>query len=98
MITRGIAALCAAVMALGNTFAYSQQPQQPRYAERVDVERVLIDVRVVDGIGQPVLGLAAEDFRVKIGKKPAAVQSIAWVGAAASKDAATTPATLRSSA
>lgn len=74
-------------MALGQQL----QVQEPRYAERVDVERVLVDVRVLDGQGQPVLGLGAGDFRVKIGGKPVAVRSIMWVGGADSKDAAVPP-------
>lgn len=46
-----------------------------------------MDVRVVDHGGQPVLGLSADDFRVKIGGTPVAVQSITWVGGADSNDA-----------
>jgi VWFA-related protein len=77
-------AIVPATIALGPQL----HAQQPRYAERVDVERVLVDVRVVDHAGQPVLGLGAEDFRVKIGGKPAAVQSITWVGGPGSNDIA----------
>jgi VWFA-related protein len=69
-------------MVLSDVLAHTQQLPQPRYAERVDVERVLVDVRVVDPKGQPIVGLAAEDFTVKIGGAPAAVQSIIWVGGA----------------
>ena len=39
-----------------------------------------VDVRVLDRAGQPVIGLGAGDFRVKIGGKPLEVQSIVWVG------------------
>jgi VWFA-related protein len=83
--------LCVAAIWLSGTVALGEQLQQPRYAERVDVERVIVDVRVVDGAGQPVLGLGADDFSVKIGGKPAAVQSFMWVGGAASNDPAVRP-------
>jgi VWFA-related protein len=53
--------------------------QQPRFAERVEVRRLLIDVRVVSDRGEPVLGLQPEDFRVRIGGTPARVESAQWV-------------------
>lgn len=80
-----------AAMALSGAVAFGQQLQEPRYAERVDVERVLVDVRVLDSAGQPVLGLGADDFTVKIGGKPVEVQSITWVGGADSNDTAVLP-------
>jgi VWFA-related protein len=67
-------------IALTGAIAHGRQLQQPRYTERVDVERVLVDVRVLEASGQPVLGLGADDFKVKIGGKPVAVQSVTWVG------------------
>ena len=69
------------VIALSSVAAHAQS-REPRYAERVDVERVLVDVRVVDSAGQALLGLGADDFKVKIGGKPVAVQSVMWVGGA----------------
>lgn len=77
-----------AVFVLSGAAAHGQQPQHPRYVERVDVERVLVDVRVLDSAGQPVVGLGVDDFRVKIGGRPVAVQSITWVGGADSLAAA----------
>ncbi len=53
---------------------------QVRTDERVDVARVLVDARVTDGAGQPVRGLAAADFRVKIDGRPAHVESATWIG------------------
>ena len=50
--------------------------QQPQYVERVEVARVLIDARVVDGAGRPVLGLEPSDFDVRIGDKSARVESV----------------------
>jgi VWFA-related protein len=57
--------------------------QLPRYTERVDVSRVLVDARALDERGQPILGLGPEDFRVKIAGKPARVESVLWVAGGA---------------
>ena len=57
--------------------------QQPRLAERVDVVRVLVDARVVDDDGQPVLGLEPADFEVKIGGERVRVEFVQWIGAEA---------------
>ena len=54
--------------------------QQPSLTERVEVARVIIDVRVVDGRGRPVLGLTPEDFKVHIGGQPVRVESAVWTG------------------
>ncbi len=67
---------------LAVVLVHGQQPQEPRYVERVDVERVLVDVRVLDGQGQAVVGLEADDFSVKIGGKPVPIESATWVGGA----------------
>ena len=57
--------------------------QQPRpYTEKVDVVRVMIDARVLDDSGQPVLGLDAGAFKVKIGGKAARVESATWISGA----------------
>jgi VWFA-related protein len=59
----------------------AQAPQRPPgFSERVDVARIIVDARVVDGASYPVLGLRADDFSVKIDGKPARVDSAAWVG------------------
>lgn len=42
--------------------------------------RVVVDVRVLDGQGRPVTGLGPSDFRVRIGGRPARVESAYWVG------------------
>ncbi len=41
-----------------------------------------MDVRVLDNQGQAVVGLVADDFRVKIGGKPVAIESAMWIGGA----------------
>jgi VWFA-related protein len=60
--------------------AFAQQ-QQPRFAERVEVNRILIDARVVDDAGRPIEGLGAEDFEVELGGKKARVDSVLWIAA-----------------
>jgi VWFA-related protein len=60
------------------TPAFAQE--RPVYTERVEVTRLLLDTRVLDDRGQPVRGLTAADFIVKVGGKVARVESAAWVG------------------
>ena len=70
-------ALCGARAA---GIADIQDAQQPRFAERVDVSRVIVDVRVIDNRGGPIVDLVADDFAVKIDGKSARVESARWVG------------------
>ena len=62
--------------------------QQRALVERVDVSRVILDVRVVDDRGRPMLGLTAADFEVSIGGRPVRVESASWTGTAPAGDAA----------
>jgi VWFA-related protein len=71
--------LAIALLTLTAGAAPGQEPAGKPYTERVDVHRVLLDVRVTDGLGQPVEGLATSDFRVRIDGKPAPVESATWV-------------------
>ena len=54
--------------------AVAQDP--PQYIERVEVARILLDVRVIDPRGRPLLGLAPADFEVRIDGKIARVESV----------------------
>ena len=54
--------------------------QQLSLTERVEVARVIVDVRVVGGRGRPVLGLTPGDFKVHIGGQPVQVESAVWTG------------------
>jgi VWFA-related protein len=56
----------------------AQQP--PRFGERVDVVRIIIDARVLDEHGNPMTGLAAGDFNVNIDGKSARVETATWIG------------------
>src|SRR5687768_14154783 len=59
--------------------AASASDQDIRFRDKVDVERVVIDARAVDGRGRPILGLAARDFQVKVDGKPVPLESATWV-------------------
>ncbi len=56
--------------------------QQTRIREHVEVRRVVVDVRVVDHRGDPILGLNADDFRITVDRLPAELDSVEWVSGA----------------
>lgn len=76
---------------LMGTSAFAQE--RPAYTERVEVTRLLLDLRVLDDRGQPVRGLTADDFIVKVGGKVARVESAVWVGAEEPAEAMGRPGT-----
>ncbi|HEV7488736.1 MAG TPA: VWA domain-containing protein [Thermoanaerobaculia bacterium] len=47
--------------------------------EHITVERIIVDARVTEDRGNPITGLKASDFRVRIDGKPAAVESSEWI-------------------
>jgi VWFA-related protein len=47
--------------------------------EQITVERILVDTRVTDDRGNPITGLKASDFHVRVDGKPASVESIEWI-------------------
>ena len=62
-------------------FAGGESAAQPQpIVERVDVARVIIDVRVIDDDGRPIRGLEPDDFEVRIDDEPVRVESAFWVG------------------
>ena len=77
-VTRSqIAALCLIASAA------APQAQQDAYRERVEVARILVDVRVLGDHGLAMSDLGVDDFAVKIGGKAARVESALWVSGAA---------------
>ena len=71
-----IAVLATSVVAA--SAAVAQQP--PRFRDRVDVTRVVVDARALDSQGRAIPGLTTEDFVVRIRNRPARVESVTWVG------------------
>ena len=47
--------------------------------EKMTVERVIVDARVTDSVGEAITGLTVNDFKVRIDGKPAKVESIEWI-------------------
>lgn len=74
-----LARLAAAGAAATILSAGVASPQEPRFREKVDVSRVLLDVRVVDGHGNPLPDLEAADFRVSVDGREVPVESARWV-------------------
>ena len=68
-------------------------PQVPRHRERVEVSRVLVDARVLDGRGRAVTGLGPGDFDVRIDGQRARVESAYWVGGDEAPPEAAAPGT-----
>lgn len=59
--------------------AAAQEPTPTPFGATVEVTRIVTEVRVVDRSGEPVQGLTAEDFHVRIDGRPATVESVLWV-------------------
>ncbi len=72
-------ALATALLALLPATAAPTPPEPVRVREHVEVPRVVLDVRVVDSRGDPVVGLTAPDFRVLLDGRPAELESVEWV-------------------
>ncbi len=85
-----------AVIVLLLTAVGHASAQDIRFRDRVDVESVVVDARVVDGAGRPILGLTARDFRVKVDGREVALQSTAWVQEDAPPDPEATAAAVAS--
>jgi len=56
-------------------------PEAPEnFTEEITVALAELTVRVVDGLGNPVLGLAPRDFRVLVGSREVPVVAVDWIG------------------
>jgi VWFA-related protein len=78
-----LAAAAGVVTVIAGSWASAQQP---RFGERVDVARIIVDARVLDDRGNPVPGLTADDFKARIDGKPARVETATWVGGTSGTD------------
>lgn len=73
-------AVTVAGLRTGLPASSDQDQQPPRHTEHVTVSRILLDARAVDSKGQPIRGLNASHFKVRVDGKPARVESAEWVG------------------
>ena len=69
----------ALVLLVGLACPILSAQHQDGFQERVDVNRLLIDVRVLDGDGHPIDGLQPEDFEVTVGGRRTPVESVQWI-------------------
>ena len=61
------------------SLVYSQDPElEEQFGEEITVSLITMTVRVVDGQGRPITGLAPEDFRVRVGRKEVPVAGVDW--------------------
>ncbi|HET7452162.1 MAG TPA: VWA domain-containing protein [Thermoanaerobaculia bacterium] len=64
-------------------------PDSPagRFQDTVSSERIVVDVHVIDYSGNPIEGLSAADFGLKVDGRPVPIESLEWVpGTPAAKD------------
>jgi VWFA-related protein len=66
-------------LAAGVAAAPAPTAQDVRIREHVEVRRVLLEVRVVDNRGNPILSLRPEDFVVSVDGRPAVLESVEWI-------------------
>lgn len=88
-------ALPVLLLCVSAALAARQEPaQRPRFTERVEVGRVLIDARAVNGRGEPIRDLSPDDFRVRIDGEDVRVESALWVeGGAVDREGVPLPST-----
>jgi VWFA-related protein len=68
-----------AALLLVPALAFAQQQPSMKSGETITVERILVDARVTDYNGDPLLGLKPADFKVKIDGVDAVVESAEWI-------------------
>ena len=69
----------AGVLLLVTSAALAAGQDPPRFTDKVDVARILLDVRAIDLRGRELLGLQPSDFDVKIDGQAARVESVQHV-------------------
>jgi VWFA-related protein len=68
-----------AALSLFPALAAAQQQPAMKTNETITVERILLDARVTDYSGNPMMGLTPKDFRVKVDGANATVESVEWI-------------------
>jgi VWFA-related protein len=74
-----VAALAIAFVRTAAVFGQSSDAGATRAEARV--ERIIVDAYVTDHRGEPVLGLSAADFRVRLDGHPADIEAVDWMSA-----------------
>jgi len=73
--------------------------ESERVRESVSAERVIVDVRVIDNLGNPIAGLGAGDFSLKVDGRAVPIESVEWIpGGPAEPPPASAPETQSESA
>jgi VWFA-related protein len=88
---RTVPLLVGVLSALGAALAHSQDTSA--LLPGVEVSRVVLEARVLDGHGRPVLGLAPRDFRLRVDGHAVPLESVIWVPDGLKRQAETTAAT-----
>src|SRR5215831_12466258 len=71
-------ALAAGLSLAAAAAVHAQQPQF-----KSSIERILVDVQVIDAQGRPLENLAAGDFEVRFNREPRTIASVQFVRSAA---------------
>src|SRR5687768_6433027 len=82
---RGLSVVAGVLLAGAVAPAAQVVQQSQRFDDRIDVKRIVIDVRVLDGAGNAMPGLGVGDFDVDVDAQPARVDSVIWTGTAMSR-------------
>lgn len=79
-LAAAVALAAPAAPAAAQETAAGEPPRPPEhvFGERIEVHRLTVDVRVVDGRGEAVPGLRAEDFRVVLRGRAVEVEAADW--------------------
>ena len=76
MKRRIVVAIFAAFIA--KSVALGDEPAE-RVRESVTAERVIVDVRVIDNLGNPITGLGVPDFSLRVDGHPVSIESVEWM-------------------
>ena len=70
--------IASSALLLAAAFSASAQTPPP-LIEKIEVERIIVDARVTNDFGEPILGLQPRDFRIRIDGQPAEIESVDWI-------------------
>jgi VWFA-related protein len=75
-------ALCVILALVASVLSAQAPPGRPEsYREEARVERVVVDAHVTDRRGDPIPGLTAADFLVKVDGRRVPLESVEWIPA-----------------